>query len=195
MIFTKDGDRQYSGGRIDTENRFEPSAGIFEVRMKIVWPHSMQSCFWMMPHSCEPDDEFCDGNGLLPDGVTDCKANKGAEVDIVEANNQKEKYSTGVHKDGYKESEHKSWGENVNAAGIHSGYHTWTLQWNKNHLRYYFDGKLTRHIEDTDWIPWVPEHLIISGAVYNSTWVDGDLDTAQFPSSWHVDYVRGWDFT
>ena len=41
--------------------------------MKIVYPHSVQSCFWMMPHDCLPDDDKCDGNGLLPDGVPDGK--------------------------------------------------------------------------------------------------------------------------
>ena len=69
-----------------------------------------------------------------------------------------------------------------------------TLQWNKKNLRFYFDGVLKRHITEEDKIPWVAEHLIVSGAVFNSTWVDGDLDTAHFPSSWYVDYVRAWDF-
>ena len=87
------------------------------------------------------------------------KANKGAEVDIVEANSQKDQYSTGIHWDGYKEY-HQGQGKNVPAPGVHSGYHTWTLQWNKEHLRFFFDGILNRHITDTDLIPWVEEYLI-----------------------------------
>ena len=74
----------------------------------------------MMPHDCAPDDEKCDGAGLLPDGVPDGKANKGAEVDIVEANSQKTQYSTGVHWDGYGEY-HQSYGRTVGAPNLHTG--------------------------------------------------------------------------
>ena len=37
----------FSEFSILAEDRFAPTAGIFEIRMKIVWPHSMQSCFWI----------------------------------------------------------------------------------------------------------------------------------------------------
>jgi len=33
MIFTHDDDVVYSGGRIDTQDRFQPTSGIFEVRI------------------------------------------------------------------------------------------------------------------------------------------------------------------
>ena len=32
-----------------------------------------------------------------------------------------------------------------------------------------------------DLIPRVPEHILASGAVFNSKWVDGDLNTARIP--------------
>ena len=39
-----------SGPCLRTMDRYEPIYGVMEIRMKIVWPHSVQSCFWLMPH-------------------------------------------------------------------------------------------------------------------------------------------------
>ena len=58
-------------------------------------------------------------NGTLPEGIPTNSGENGAEIDIVEANTQKEKYSTGIHWDGYGEH-HKSAGKSVSAPELHS---------------------------------------------------------------------------
>ena len=67
-----------SGPCLRTMDRYEPIYAVMEIRMKIVWPHSVQSCFWLMPHGlsfliskksnymisdCPKDDDVCQGAG------------------------------------------------------------------------------------------------------------------------------------
>jgi beta-glucanase (GH16 family) len=82
----------YFAGRFNSRGHFATTYGYLEARMHIIKPDGYQVAFWMMP----------DQEGLTaPKGVTDGTANDGAEIDIIEGNKAEERYSTGLHWDGY----------------------------------------------------------------------------------------------
>merc|ERR1712150_173947 len=132
-------------------------------------------------------------DGTLPDGIPTGNANNGAEIDIIEANEQADRFSTSIHWDGYGD-DHKSSGQRVDAPGLHKNYHTFTLQWSEKYLRFYYDGVKVREVSDTNKIPNVPEYIIASGGIFSGGWVDGDIETSKWPDKMFIDYVRVWRY-
>ena len=65
MKFEKEANDTYSGARIQTRNRFYQTFGIFETRMKIVYPDCRHSAFWLQINKFpEPNGNAKDGAGL-----------------------------------------------------------------------------------------------------------------------------------
>lgn len=182
-VWTEDGklvikytkDWAHRVGAISTRDTFETTYGYFEASIKVVGGgQGLQSCFWMMP-------EYIHGY----DGT----GNDGLEIDILESNKADDKYSITIHHDGYGEY-HQGSGRVVNAPGIHEGFNTYALDWTPDYLKFYYNGKLVRTIDDPTKIPHVDEYMILSGSFFVNGWVEGDLDEAELPAYMYVDWVR-----
>jgi len=179
-------DTAYNAGRFNSKGKYAPTYGFLECRMHIVKPNGHQMAFWMMP----------EGNGMkAPEGV-DGTANDGAEIDIVEGN-KTDTYSSGLHWDGYAKPPHKSNGAEVKAPGIHDQeYHVYGFEWTPTHLKFYYDGKVVREMNDPKLIPHVAHFIYFSGSCFGeNNWVDGDIRKNEFIQKGgvdksYIDYVR-----
>lgn len=190
---SKTEENTYFAGRFNSKGHFATTYGYLEARLHLVKPDGYQTAFWMMP----------DQEGLTaPKGVTDGTANDGAEIDIIEGNKAEDKYSTGLHWDGYAKPAHKSNGAMVSAPGLHTQeLHTIGFEWSPTALKFYYDGKLVRTIDKPTLIPKVPHYLIFSGSCFGvNDWVTGNvLQNTMIQQGGtacaYIDYVRVFQHT
>lgn len=176
-----EGDSMYTSGKVTTNTLYSDLYGFFECRMKVVKTNGHQMAFWMMPES---------GDGMRG-RILDKTANDGAEIDIVETCRRSDKYSCGLHWDGYSKG-HKSNGKIVKAPNLHTnGMNIYGFEWNPKYLKFYFNGKVVRTMTDSILIPRVKEHIILSGCCFAGGWTDGDIrKNTELPDTSFVDYVR-----
>lgn len=176
-----EGDSIYTSGKVTTNTLFSEMYGFFECRMRSVVTNGHQMAFWMMPET---------GNGMSGK-VLDKTANDGAEIDIVETCRRSDKYSCGLHWDGYSKG-HKSNGKVVKAPNLHAnGMNVYGFEWNPKFLKFYYNGKVVRTMTDSILIPKVKEHIILSGCCFAGGWTDGDIrKNIELPDTSFVDYVR-----
>lgn len=163
-------------GAVETRNLYEPRYGFFEVRMKIAQTaKGNHTAFWFQGHNM---------------GNIDGTGNDGAEIDVFESAWLGNFTKSVVHIDGYGSS-HQSNTKRWDAPNIHSGYHTYGLNWTEDKLEVYYDG--TKTIEYTGiWVPNVVEWIWLSvGASFG----DGDFQSQPngLLSNAKVDYVRAWE--
>lgn len=181
-------EKKYYAGRFESKYKYARTFGYFEARMHIVESYGHQSAFWMMPNQ--------EGT-TAPNGVTDGTAKDGAEIDIIEGNFTYDKYSTGLHWDGYGAG-HKSKGFKPEAPGLYGEeYHTYGFEWAPTFIKWYYDGKVVRTETDSKLIALVDHHLYFTGSVFgeSSTWVtkyigDYDLLNNGGRDEMYIDYVR-----
>lgn len=164
-------------GAVETRNLFEPVYGFFEVRMKIAeTAKGNHTAFWFQGH-----------NQSNVDGT----ANDGAEIDVFESAWTNDTTKSVVHIDGYgadHQANTKAWA----APGIHSGYHTYGLNWTPQKLEIYYDGVKKTEYGNANWVPDVAEWIWLSvGASFG----DGDFGSQPLGtlSEAKVDYVRVWE--
>jgi beta-glucanase (GH16 family) len=181
-------DKKYYAGRFESKYKYARTFGFFEARIHIVEPFGHQTAFWMMPNQ--------EGT-TAPNGVIDGTAKDGAEIDIIEGNYNSDKYSTGLHWDGYG-ADHKGKGFKPNAPDLYSEeYHTFGFEWSPTFLKWYYDGEVVRTETDPKYIALVDHHLYFSGSVFgaSSDWVskyigDYDLLNNGGRDEAYIDWVR-----
>jgi beta-glucanase (GH16 family) len=79
-------------------------------------------------------------------------------------------------------------GEWLAPAPLADDFHVYGLEWDRDQIRYYFDGVLVRWVENTMWHQ--PLFLIFDSETM-SDWFGMPAD-ADLPSTFSVDYVRAW---
>ena len=171
------GGSQYTSGRIKTQGKFSLQYGKIEMRAKLPYGQGIWPAFWML------------GNDIVPTGWPDC-----GEVDIMEfvGSTPSKVYGT-LHGPGY------SGGGGLGAwhdypAGFSDSFHTYSVEWEPNVFRWYFDGQLfqTRTVEDLAGRQWVFSHnffLLLNCAV-GGAWPGNPDASTVFPQKYTVDYVR-----
>ncbi|MFZ4457044.1 MAG: family 16 glycosylhydrolase [Bacteroidales bacterium] len=179
-------DTAYNAGRFNSKGKYAPTYGFLECRMHVVKPNGHQTAFWMMP----------EGDGMRGLTTPDGTANDGAEIDIVEGS-KANAYSNGLHWDGYAKPAHKSNGKLMKMPNMHDAeYHIYGFEWTSTYLKFYFDGKVVREMNDPKLIPHVAHFLYFSGSCFGKNdWLDGDIRKNEFIQSGHtdkayIDYVR-----
>jgi lysophospholipase L1-like esterase/beta-glucanase (GH16 family) len=168
-----DGSVEYHTGMIRTQDKFEATYGYFEARMKVQSQIGHWSAFWLQ----SPDMGKYTGE----------PAKAGAEIDIIEylcngANRNKAQHT--IHWDGYGE-DHKSRHAEYTAPDMHSGFHTFGLEWTPTEYIFYVDGKETWRTSEA--ISRRDEYIILSAEV--GKWA-GDIAEADLPDAVVFDYVR-----
>jgi beta-glucanase (GH16 family) len=162
-------------GAVETRNLYEPKYGFIEVRMKIAeTAKGNHSAFWFQGHNMDN----VDGTG-----------NDGAEIDVFESAWTGDFTKAVVHIDGYgpdKQSNTKRY----DTPDLHTGYHTWGLEWDSLSLTIYYDG-VEKVSYSGIWVPQVEEWIWLSvGASFG----DGDFGSQPIGvlSEAKVDYIRVW---
>jgi len=168
-------------GSISPDGIYEPKYGYMEARIQIAdTTKDTHTAFWLQGPNMQNSDP------------ADGTAHDGAEVDIFESAWFGDDTKSVVHIDGY-DDDHRASTKQYDAPGLHSGYHTFGMEWTPNHLKIYYDG--VHKVTYTGiWVPQVAEWLWLSvGASF------GDIGTfASEPVGWltsaKVDYVRYWQY-
>ena len=172
--------RDYTSARLKTQDLFAQAYGRFEARIKIPKGQGIWPAFWML------------GNEITKDGWPKC-----GEIDIMENIGKEPSIVHGTfHGPGY------SGGNGVSAAyALASGqkfaddFHTFTVEWEPNVVRFYVDGLLYKTRTPAD-LPtgttWVFDHpfFIILNVAVGGGWPGNPDATTVFPQQMLVDYVR-----
>ena len=179
-------------GWLDTFGKWAQRYGYWEFRMKLPTAPCMWSGVWTMPD--RGLKQFPDGwparnwNGFRDRTATD---KGGMEFDIVETQSiwGPHRFNAACHWDGYK-TEHKSLGTNCNYVETdEEGYITIGMLWLPGKLVFYGNG-----VEYWRWessrVASVPMYIQFQHQF--GGWETENVDPAQMPCDFKVDYVRIW---
>lgn len=186
----KYGSKEYTSGRLDTEGKFAPVYGRFEIRARLpggqgLWPaHWLypQDRNWLMEKTME--DAVAAGNErLIPE-----ERPWYTEIDIMEflGHEPGVLYGT-IHYcsfDGARRSSSGTWRSTVDYT---QDFHIYALEWEPDSIRWFIDGN--RIHATANGIPHTPHYLILNTAVGGS-WPGDPDSTTVFPQYHDIDWVR-----
>lgn len=168
---------QYTSARINTKGKFNFTYGKIEMRAKLPYGQGIWPAFWML------------GSNIDTATWPNC-----GEIDIMELVGKDPTHVYGtIHGPGY--SGGSSIGASYyNSAGFSNAFHTYTVEWEQNVIRWYVDGNLyeTRTPSDLGGKTWVFDHnmFILLNLAVGGSWPGNPDASTVFPQSYTIDYVR-----
>ncbi|MCA9272590.1 MAG: family 16 glycosylhydrolase [Phycisphaerales bacterium] len=173
----------YTSARIRTQNNLDIKYGKIEARMKLPSTQGIWPAFWMLPTN-SPYGGWA----------------AGGEIDIMESINVANTVHGTLHFGG-------QWPNNTSAGGSYSpgvdfsaDFHTYTIEWEPDTMRWYVDGTLYRSLSRANW--WssnAPDndrapfdhqfHLLLNCAV-GGNWPGYPNGSSVFPQQFQIDYIR-----
>ncbi|NDI98929.1 glycoside hydrolase family 16 protein [Flavobacterium sp. LaA7.5] len=174
----KDGER-YTSTRITTAGNKEFKYGYIEARAKIPTGHGIWPAFWML------------GSNIKQVGWP-----MAGEIDILEyVGKEPNMVFTSLHTQD-------SHGNTINTKkttfeNIEEGFHTYAIDWTKDHIAFYVDNKLVYTFAPTDkkvevWPYNQPFYFILNVAV-GGNFGGPEVDDKIFPQEFIIDYVRVYE--
>jgi beta-glucanase (GH16 family) len=186
----KYGSKEYTSGRLDTDGKFAPVYGRFEIRAKLpggqgIWPaHWLypQNRNWLMEKTME-DAVAAGKERLIPE-----ERPWYTEIDIMEflGHEPNVLYGT-IHYcsfDGTRRSSSGTWRGPVDYT---KDFHVYALEWEPDSIRWFIDGNLIH--ATTNGIPHKPHYIILNTAIGGS-WPGNPDSTTVFPQYHDIDYIR-----
>ena len=171
------GGSQYTSGRIKTNGKFDFAYGKVEMRAKLPSGQGIWPAFWML------------GSDIGTNGWPKC-----GETDIMEfvGSTPTKVYGT-IHGPEYNGAGGiGAWHDNP--AGFSNDFHTYSIEWEPNVIRWYFDGQLyeQRTTDDLFGGTWVFNHndFILLNLAVGGAWPGNPDATTVFPQKYMIDYVR-----
>ncbi len=155
--------------QVSTPVKFQFTYGFTEIRAKIPTGRGLWPAFWLLPANNSP----------IP------------EIDVVEV--------TGDSPDVAHMSVHYSdqngqairVGNTWDKTQLSSGWHTYAIDWEPDHIAWYIDGYQRWRIDQANLIPSVPMYLLLDLAV-GGDWPGFPDGNTAFPNTFEIDYVRVW---
>ncbi|HEY9063158.1 MAG TPA: family 16 glycosylhydrolase [Pseudobacteroides sp.] len=166
----------YTSARLKTLGKFEAQYGKFEAKMKLPFGQGIWPAFWML------------GNDINSTSWPAC-----GEIDIMEFIGKEPAniYGT-IHGPDYCGGEGKS--AKTTVASLSQEYHTFSIEWEPEVIRWYVDGKLYHTATASSVSPnkWVYDHpfFMILNLAVGGNWPGSPDSTTNFPQTLTVDYVR-----
>ncbi len=160
----------YTSGLVDSRGKFSQAYGRFEIRARLPKGKGMWPAHWLLPV-----------DKTWP-----------PELDIMEMlGHDTQRVLMTQH---WRDNDHKAVhrGYTYRGADYSKDFHTFTLEWTENSLRWFIDGK-QRYISKWN-IPDHPFFIILNSAVGGDLPGDPD-DTTVFPQYHLIDYVRVYERT
>ncbi len=171
----------YSTGAIRSLGKFSQKFGKFEIRCKLPTQPGWWVAFWLFSPTV-----FNENNS----------GEDGTEIDIMEGFGWNDTIHHALHWDGYGEA-HKSEVTKNDIPGIREGFHTFTLEWNKDEYIWFVDGEESWRSR-AGGVSKVPAYVKITaelstepGAI-GEWWANNPAD-GNFPDYYIIDYVRVWE--
>ena len=189
---TSDGKTQpYSSARLRSLYRGEWTYGRIEIRAKLPSGEGIWPAIWMLPTNSPY-------GGWAAGGEIDIVESRGSEVEkTIGTLHFGDKWPKNAYKGGETKFEDKNATEE---------FHTYMVQWKKDEISWFLDGKKWQTIEKKDWFSAAakksdtapfdsPFHLIFNVAVgghfFGGTKQDvKNLPDSAFPQTMLIDYVR-----
>lgn len=159
---------QYTSGLVQTEGKFSFTYGYVEARAKTPAGVGFWPTIWLLPtdRSWPPELDLLEQIGGVPD-TNFMSVHYGAN------------------------SDDKFVQQTYQGPDFTAGFHTYGMDWQKDHVTFYVDGKAVAGYTNRYNVPNKPMYLILNLAVGGSATPPPDAHTA-FPSSFAVDYVKVW---
>lgn len=174
--------RAYTSARILTRGKYEMTYGKIEASIKLPWGQGIWPAFWML------------GNDFETAGWPAC-----GEIDIMEYRGQNVTQVMGtVHGPGYSGSNGVGASYDIVQDRFDTGFHTFTLEWGVDYLKWYVDDMIFQTITPDDlpgdWVFDHPFYLILNVAV-GGNFIGSPNQYTVFPQTMHIDYVRVYQET
>lgn len=161
----------YTSGLIQTRGKFEGSYGVYEARIKLPAGRGYFPAFWLKAYPPAP--------GQSP-----------PEIDIVENLGHESRVYMSYHYNKDGKPAHS--GGNWKAEDVSNEFHTYTVQWSPESIRWFVDGVERRAaFTDASSIDKGPMFILLNLAI-GSGWSGLPDEKTVFPQSMEVDYVRVW---
>jgi beta-glucanase (GH16 family) len=169
--------RNYTSGRIKTQDLRAFTYGRFEARMKLPYGPGMWPAFWM-----------------LGDNVATAGWPRSGEIDIMEHIGRQPTHIHGtVHGPGYSGGGGVGHYKTFPSGSLSEEFHVYAIEWEAGEIRWFVDDQqffqITPKSIPGDWVFDHPFFLIINLAV-GGNWPGYPDETTVFPQFLTVDYVR-----
>ncbi|MEL6498047.1 MAG: family 16 glycosylhydrolase [Planctomycetota bacterium] len=173
----------YTSSRLRSINRFEFAYGRVEASIRLPSTRGIWPAFWMLPTNSPYGTWAASG-----------------EIDIMESVNFADRIYGTIHYGAPFPGNVQAGGQYAPGTDFSQDFHTYSLEWDPNQMRWYVDGVLYRVINRNVWFssaaPGDPRapfdrefHLILNVAVGGN--FPGNPDgSSQFPQSMEIDWVR-----
>ncbi|MGJ8697542.1 MAG: glycoside hydrolase family 16 protein [Verrucomicrobiaceae bacterium] len=182
----------YTSARLRTLYRGDWKYGKFEVRAKLPSGEAIWPAIWMLPTN-SPYGGWA----------------SGGEIDIMESRGKDVHMTFGTLHFGapWPDNVHKGQTFDFPEKNAAEDFHTYTVEWKKDDISWFLDGKKWQTINKEDW--WSsadresltapfdqPFHLIINLAVGGDNFFEGtgqlpiNMKDSEFPQTMLIDYVR-----
>ncbi|MET3726820.1 beta-glucanase (GH16 family) [Fictibacillus halophilus] len=155
---------KYTSGQINTKDKLNIHYGRIEIRLKYTEGAGLFPAIWLLPSNNKKN---------LP------------EIDIFESIGQDPSKVYMVNHYGNRNNYSSDYEEFI--LKDYKKYHTYTLEWEKNELRWYIDNEL--RFSNRNGVPQEPMYLILNLAV-GGNWPGNPDQNTLFPASMDVDYVK-----
>lgn len=169
--------QQYTSARITTKGKYDFTYGKIEARMQLPWGQGIWPAFWMLGSNID----------VVP--WPGC-----GEIDIMELfGNQPFRVLGSLHGPGYSGSNPITRHFDLFNDRFDTGFHTFTLEWRENNIKWFVDGQLYSTITPSDasgeWVFNHPFYMILNLAVGGNPPGNPNSSTV-FPQTMIVDWVR-----
>jgi beta-glucanase (GH16 family) len=156
--------REYLSGVISTFGMFAQTFGRFEIRFRAPAGQGLRPGFLLLPVPA----------GTLP------------QIDVFETAGSAPTRIFVGNRWGTEHTE-RSWADSFTVADLSNGFHTVAIEWDRDHLTWFVDGKKT--FESTEGIPRQQMYMLIDLAV-GGRLAHAPDGTTSLPASLDVDYVK-----
>lgn len=169
---------QYTSARIQTYGKFNFTYGRVEARLQIPKGNAFWPAFWLL------------GSNYTTSAWPSC-----GEIDIMEHVNYEDNTNGHLH-----------WGANSNVgnSGYHADYgnasyvnnitewHVYSIEWTSQYIKWFVDDVEYQTVDITGWDmeEFHHDYFIILNFAVGGYWPQWNVNEAEFPASFNVDYVR-----
>jgi beta-glucanase (GH16 family) len=167
---------QYQSGMIFSKDRFSQAYGKFEVRAKLPAGAGFQPALWLYPQ----DTAYGDRSG---------------EIDIAEAFGAPDIVSPHIHMHDAAGADHPQ-GADCHVANASTAFHTYTVEWQPDKIRFLYDGAQCLVVQD-----WQPDPPLVAPQPFDKPFFvllqmglgygpNAPSAATTFPASLVIDYVH-----
>lgn len=177
------GGKPYTSARIRTIGNLDFMYGKVEAEMRLPSTTGIWPAFWMLPTN-SPYGGWA----------------AGGEIDIMESVNQADRIYGTIHHGGQWPNNVHTGGEYAPGTDFSQGFHTYTVEWDPDTIRWYVDGNLFRSLNRGNWYSTsAPDndrapfdhnfHLLLNCAV-GGNFPGNPNGSSQFPQVYEINWVR-----